>query len=169
MTYQETFKAAQSQARDILRVQMAGRGQGRVSNAKSALIAAITLLAKQLAAWKADEASTAKGRAKHAEIHEATRAELAAMPDATDALEAFDKQMADDAIAKERHAEEVMKSRADETKCLEDQVSEARKEYERLLVVQQEVEDGTQKVNKDEMLALANKLVEEGRVVEDAE
>lgn len=171
MTYQETFEAAKKQSRDILRVQMAGRVQGRVSNAKAALIATIKVLAMQLAAWKASDASLEKSENKRTEMLKSTRAEIDAMPaeDRELALESFDKELAESEKAAERSAESRAKEREAEKKRLEDDVAEARKEYERLLGVQQEVEDGTQKVNKEEMLALANKLVEEGRVNEDAE
>lgn len=171
MTYQETFEAAKKQSRDILRVQMAGRVQGRVSNAKAALIATIKVLAMQLAAWKETDARREKSEKEHAEIIKKTRAEIEAMPEADRelALESFDKELAESEKADERSAESRAKERETEKKRLEDDVAAARKEYERLLGVQQEVEDGTQKVNKEEMLALANKLVEEGRVNEDVE
>lgn len=171
MTYQETFAAAKKQARDILRIQMAGRVQERVSHAKNALATAIKALAFHIAGWNAIKVRDEKGAAKSAGENAAIRAEIERMPAANRdlALEAFDKEMADAAKDATRTAEQKEKDRAADLKRLEEVVTNSRAEYDRLLKVQKEVEDGTQKVDKDELLSLANKLVEEGRVNPDAE
>lgn len=166
MTYQEMFTSAKTQARDILRIQMAGRVQERVSQAKTTLISAIKTLADLIVRWDKIEARDAKSKTEQKEHADAIRKTIGTMPEAdrTLALEALDNEMAEESKHDTRIAEQRAKDRAADIKRLEDGISIARAEYERLLAVQKEVEDGTQKVNKDELISLANKLVEEGRV-----
>lgn len=176
MSYASQATTAKRIARDILRSQMAIRVQERVSKARAAYTATLRNLANIIEDHKAEDkhVESSNDEASAAETFDLRRQILGELPVVTDEAtlreltKEIDEAEANAATLRKEAAEAAAKRRAREIEHATNHVDEAKKELDHHLENLAKIESGDLKVSKDEMLALANKLIEEGRVPTDA-
>lgn len=175
MSYASQATTAKRIARDILRSQMAIRIQERVSKARAVYLATLRNLANVLEDHKLEDKrlATTDAETTARETFDMRRQILGALPVVTDEATlreltaAIDESEAAAAEARKLADDAAEKRRADEIERATNQVEEAKKNLDHHLENLAKVESGELKVSKDDMLALANKLIEEGRVPAD--
>ena len=176
MTNTEIAIKAKAMAKGILHSQMAVRIQGRLSNAEEALKTALKSLVRTVSSNKAtvkklvenfDKAMTARDADRQAigQVDGLSEAEAVMLADAFDAETAELKKNHEQALEREEK-----ESTADLKQASED-VAEARKEVARYTEFLRKLDageaDDALKVSLDDLKALTNRLIEEGRVTED--
>lgn len=167
MEYIKIADAARSLAKSIILSQKVPLLQEILTNAKSAVTAAIRANAVVIRARAKEDKEAADLKAKREENQAAMDTALEAVAGATEeeiaaAQEAVDADRAERAKEAEAAAQDLKKARADEDERFAKRVADAQKAVVEAQKALDEVADS--KIDEDELVELTQQLIEDGRV-----